>query len=63
MEERAFGRQLVFVREWCVFARATSWRFVGSFGRGESGIEFDRDQPVSEALSSSFGVTELPAEF
>ena len=29
-------------------ARAMSWRFEGAFGRGESGIEFGSDPPVSE---------------
>ena len=48
MEERAFGRKLVFGEGWCVFARATSWRPAGSFGRGDSGIEFGSDPPVSE---------------
>ena len=27
---------------------ATSWRPAGAFGRGESGIEFGSDPPVSE---------------
>ena len=47
MEERAFGRQVVFGRERCVFARAMSWSVAGAFGGGDSGIEFGSREPVS----------------
>ena len=40
--------------------RVTSWRPTGAFGRGEPGVEFGRDPPVSESRSSSSGVRVLP---
>ena len=48
MEERAFGRQVVFGEGCGVFARAMSWRSAGAFARGDSGIEFFRDPTASE---------------
>ena len=41
--------------------RATSWRPTGSFGRGESAIEFGRDPPVSESRELVVRYAELPA--
>ena len=44
-------------------ARAMSWRVVGAFGRGDSGIEFGGRVPVSESGRGCVRGAEMPAEF
>ena len=41
-------------------ARAMSWRVVGAFGRGDSGIEFGGRVPVSESGRGCVRGAEMP---